>query len=40
MDPADTALTQGPGGSVYLFSGRLDLLLAGTPGDGFVLRRI
>ncbi|WP_354639485.1 hypothetical protein [Kitasatospora camelliae] len=40
VDIAPTVLTDGPGGSVYQLSGRLDLLFAGTPVDTFTLRRI
>ncbi|MFF4338758.1 hypothetical protein ACFY00_02325 [Kitasatospora sp. NPDC001540] len=39
-DTDPTAITAGPGGGVYALSGRLDLLFAGTPGDGFTLRRV
>ncbi|MET7299186.1 twin-arginine translocation signal domain-containing protein [Embleya sp. NPDC005575] len=39
-DPVPTALTPGPDDTVHQLSGRVDLLLAGTPGDTFVLRRI
>ncbi|MFI9326459.1 hypothetical protein ACIGZJ_02815 [Kitasatospora sp. NPDC052868] len=39
-DRVPTALTPGPGGSTYQLSGRLDLLIAGTPADTFTLRRI
>ncbi|WP_405013879.1 gluconolaconase [Kitasatospora sp. NBC_01539] len=40
VDRAVTAVTEGPGGSVYRLSGRLDLLFAGTYVDGFTLRRV
>ncbi|RKE18513.1 SMP-30/gluconolactonase/LRE family protein [Streptomyces sp. TLI_171] len=38
-DTDPTAVTAGPGNGVWVLSARLDLLLAGAPGDGFTLRR-
>ncbi|WP_051970597.1 hypothetical protein [Kitasatospora azatica] len=39
-DPAPTAVTRGPGGALYVLSGRMDLLFAGQLSDEFTLRRI
>jgi sugar lactone lactonase YvrE len=39
-DPAPTAVTRGPGGELWVLSGRMDVLFGGGESDVFTLRRL